>query len=232
MDIDDGGEAMNIESGTRCGANKRQAVSRIAVALGTIAAFGACDSQQQKPKVAADRAFSLTFDLVRPAAAQTADLVVPPSAISGAMQPVDEAFALFAASSGLAEVDGARLVLKTSKNAEVRGYAEKMVKDHLRSADELRKIVAPKGLALPPAPTGRHLDMVTKLSGVRPQDMDDAFLQRFGVDAHKEAISLYERHVIDGKDPQLKRYAEQTLPGLREHMSAAQKLLNASTAAR
>jgi putative membrane protein len=206
--------------------------SRAAVALGAIAAFAACDPQHQKPKVAADRVFELGFDLIGHAGAQTTDLVVPPAAISGAMQPVDEAFALFAASSGMAEVEGGRLVLKTSKSAEVRSFAEQMVKEHSRSADELRKIVAPKGLALPPGPTGRHLDMVTKLSGVRAQDVDDAFLQRFGVDAHKEAIALFERHVVDGKDPQLKRYAEHTLRTLREHMSAAQKLLNASTAGR
>jgi putative membrane protein len=223
---------MTDGSDTRCGARAGNAASRAAVALALIAAFSACDSRQQKPKVAADRPFALTFDLIAPAAAQTTDLVVPPAAISGVMQPVDEAFALFAASSGAAEVEGARLVLKTSRSADVRSFAEKMVKDHLRSADELRRIVAPKGLALPAAPTGRHLDMVTKLSGVGPQEMNDAFLKRFGVDAHKEAIALFERHVVEGKDPQLKRYAEQTLASLREHMSAAQKLLNAATGGR
>jgi putative membrane protein len=193
--------------------------------VAAIAAMAACDTKQQKPKVAA-------FDLIAPAAAQTTDLVVPPAAISGVMQPVDEAFALFAASSGLAEVEAARLVLKGSPRPEVRGYAERMAKEHGRSVEDLRKIVAPRGLTLPPGPTGRHLDMITKLSGVRPQDVGDAFLQRFGVDAHKEAIALFERHVIDGKDAQLRKFAEQSLPNLREHMSAAQKLVNAASAGR
>jgi putative membrane protein len=107
-----------------------------------------------------------------------------------------------------------------------------IVRDHTRNAEELRRIVAPRGLKLPAAPTGRHADMVTKLSGVQPQDAEAAFLQRFGVDAHKETIALFERQVVDGKDPQLKRYAEQTLKALREHMSAAQKLLHASSGSR
>jgi hypothetical protein len=38
---------------------------------------------------------------------------------------------------------------------------------------------------------------------------------------------LFERHVIDGKDPQLKRYAEHTLGALREHLTAVHKLVNA-----
>jgi putative membrane protein len=202
------------------------AARRAAAAAGLLLALGACDTREQKPKV------SVAFDLIPAAFAQQTDLVVPPAAMSGAMQPVDETFALFAASSGLAEIDGARLALKNSKNAEVREYAETIVRDHTRNAEELRRIVAPRGLKLPAAPTGRHADMVTKLAGVQPQDTETAFLQRFGVDAHKETIALFERQVVDGKDPQLKRYAEQTLKALREHLSAAQKLLHASSSSR
>ena len=166
------------------------------------------------------------------AQAQQADSVVPPAAISGAMEPVDEAFARFAASSALAAIEGARLVLKSSANPDVREYAQRIVREHGRSADELRRIVTPRGVSLPAAPTGRHADMVTKLSGTSASDRDDAFLQRFGLDAHKEAIALFERHTAEARDPQLKRYAEQTLPLLREHMAAAHKLLYAAAAGR
>jgi putative membrane protein len=204
--------------------SRRHGMQRAVVGVGVLLAFAACDPRQQKPKVG--------FELIPVAAAQQTDLVVPPAAVTGAMQPVDEAFALFAASNGLAEIDGARLVLKSSRNAEVRKYAETVVREHSRGAEELKRIVGPRGLGLPAAPTGRHADMVTKLSGVGASDIDDAFLRRFGIDAHKETISLFERHVIDGKDPQLKRYAQQTLPTLREHMAAAEKLLHGASSSR
>ena len=191
------------------------------------ALFGGCEEQrQQKPKVARD------WSLIPGALAQQADQVVPPAAISGAMQPVDEAFARFAASSGLAEMEGARLVLKTTTNADVRDYLQKLLREHTKGADDLRRIVAPRGITLPAAPTGRHADMVTKLSGVRQPELDDAFLQRFGVDAHKEAIALFERHLSEGKDAELKRYSQQMLVSLREHLSGAQKLLYAAAASR
>lgn len=195
-------------------------------ALG-VALISGCDTREQKPKVESSR-----LALVSSAAAQQVDRVVPPAAISGAMQPVDEAFVRFAASSGLAEIEGARLVLKASKNTEVRDYAQKLIREHTRDGDELRRIVSPRGLALPAAPTGRHADLVTQLSGVRPAELDEAFLQRLGIDAHKETIALFERHATEGKDPALKRYAEQTLPMLREHMSIAHKLLYAAAAGR
>ena len=81
---------------------------------------------------------------------------------------------------------------------------------------------------LPQAPTGRHADLVTKLAGVAPAERDDAFIHRFGIDAHKEAIALTERHVKEGRDPELRRYAEALLETLRGHMSAARKLAYAA----
>lgn len=195
-------------------------------ALAAAVLFSGCgDTRQQKPKVG-------MWSPISTAAAQQTDLVVPPAAMSGAMQPVDEAFVLYAASSGLAELEGARFVLKTTTSPDVRDYAQKLIRDHTRSSDELRRIVGPRGLKLPSAPTGRHADMVTKLSGVRQPELDEAFLQRFGVDAHKETIVLFERQLAEGKDTDLKRYAQQVLVTLREHMSGAQKLLYAAAASR
>jgi putative membrane protein len=180
-----------------------------------------CGGEAKTPKVA-------SFDIIGTAAAQQADRVVPPAAIAGTMVPVDEAFALFMASSSLAEIEGARLVLKSTKNAELVEFAQKLIRDHTRMGDELRRSVAPHGLKLPATPTGRHADMVTKLAGVAAPERDEAFIRRFGIDAHKEAITLVERHVGEGKDAQLKRYAEQALATLREHLSAAHKLAYAT----
>jgi putative membrane protein len=206
---------------------RRRELGGVCCVVFACALLGGCnDVRQQKPKVA------YAWSLIPNAAAQQTDQVVPPAAISGAMQPVDEAFVRFAASSGLAEMEGARLVLKTTSNADVRDYVQKLLREHIRGADDLRRIVAPRGITLPAAPTGRHADMVTKLSGVGRPELDDAFLQRFGVDGHKEAIALFERHLSEGKDAELKRYAQQTLVALREHLSGAQKLLYAAAASR
>ena len=195
--------------------------------LALVAHIAGCENRERMPKV------SLTnWSFVGAAMAQQADRVVPPAAITGALQPVDEAFARFAASSSLAEIEGARLVLKASKKSEVREYAEKLVREHMRAADALRRIAEKRGVILPSAPTGRHADLVTKLSGVAAPERDEAFLHRFGIDAHKETIALVERHLTEGKDPELRRFAEQTLPMLRDHMSAATQLLHAAAAGR
>jgi putative membrane protein len=190
--------------------------------------LAACDTREQKPKTGEPWRVSP----INAAYGQEADRVVPPSAVSGAIAKVDEAFALYAASSGLAEIEGAQLVLKATSRPEVRDYAQKITREHTKGMDSLRRIVTARGLKMPPGPTGRHADMVTKLTGLAPADRDEAFLLRFGIDAHKETIALFERHVSEGEDPELKRYAQQMLPGLREHMVAAQKLIHAASATR
>ena len=163
-----------------------------------------------------------------PVAAQQTDQVVPPAAISGVMAPVDEAFASFAASSSLAQVDGARLVLKRAQRGDVRDFAQATVRVHTQALDDLRRIAAARGFKLPPMPSGRHADMVTKLSGVAPAEVEDAFVQRFGVDAHKETIGLYERHAKEGQDPALRKHAAAAVESLRERMASAQKLVHAA----
>lgn len=167
-----------------------------------------------------------------PALAQQADRVVAPAAPSGAVAPVDEAFALFAASSSLAQVEGARLALKSAQRSDVRDFAQTTVRVHTQALDELRRIAAARGFKLPPAATGRHADMVTKLSGVAAGEVEDAFVQRFGVDAHKETIGLYERHSKEGQDPALRKHAIAAVESFRERMAAAQKLVHAAGATR
>lgn len=196
-----------------------------AAAAATIVSIAACDTREPKPKVAAALGISSAH-------AQQSDLVVPPEAITGAMAPVDEAFARFAASGNVAQVEAARLVLKATRSEDVRGYAQRIMRDHTHGAEQLSRIVKAHGLKLAPAPTGRHADMVTKLSGVTARDLDEAFLQRFGRDAHKEAIALYERQIAEGRNSALKRYAESTLPLLREHLAAANKLLHDASGTR
>jgi putative membrane protein len=166
------------------------------------------------------------------ASAQQSDRVVPPAASSSAMAPVDETFALYASSASLAQIEGANLVLKHAQRAESREFAQTVLRANTQMLDEVRRIAAARALKIPPAPTGRHADMVTKLSGVAGPDVEDAFLQRFGVDAHKETIALYERHAKEGREAALRKHAQTELAALRERMTVAQKLLDGARAAR
>jgi putative membrane protein len=44
------------------------------------------------------------------------------------------------------------------------------------------------------------------------------------VDAHKDAVDLFERYAESGDNPDLKSWAGQTLPALKHHLEMAQNL--------
>ena len=44
------------------------------------------------------------------------------------------------------------------------------------------------------------------------------------VDAHKDAVSLFQRYAKGGDNPDLKDWAGKTLPALQHHLEMAQNL--------
>ena len=40
------------------------------------------------------------------------------------------------------------------------------------------------------------------------------------VSGHRETVQLFEKYVLTGKDPDVKSFAQQTLPVLKEHLTA------------
>jgi putative membrane protein len=68
-------------------------------------------------------------------------------------------------------------------------------------------------------------DSREKLKSLSGQEFDHVFVSRMLQD-HKEAIEIYERAVQNLQDRELKQFAQDTLPKLREHHSKAQELAN------
>jgi len=87
-------------------------------------------------------------------------------------------------------------------------------------------------MALPSGPEGkdrRDLDRLKSLSG---SELDRAYLDSFGVPAHRKTIALFERESRNGQDQELKQFAAQTLPKLREHLRLAQETKPGSRSSR
>ena len=49
-------------------------------------------------------------------------------------------------------------------------------------------------------------------------------MREVGIKAHEKDIKLFEKASKDVKDAELKAFVDKTLPQLREHLAAAQKL--------
>lgn len=66
----------------------------------------------------------------------------------------------------------------------------------------------------------KHRQSIDKLSKLSGADFDREYMRQ-QLKAHEKAISLFERQANKGKDTELKTFASNTLPTLREHQQMA-----------
>lgn len=144
-----------------------------------------------------------------------------PSTSSAATQQkvpaADRTFAAKAAAAGTAEIADAQIALKNSSRQDVKDFAQRMVADHTKAADQLKLVAAGEGITLPSGETAadqKETDALQKLNGA-------SFDRRYIRDqrqAHRQAVALFTRESKNGKDSQLKSFAGQTLPVLQDHL--------------
>jgi putative membrane protein len=110
-------------------------------------------------------------------------------------------------------------------NAGEKSFATTMVTDHTKTSTELKGLVSSGKVKaeLPAALDAAHQKKLDKLKGETGKDFSSDF-DSMQVDAHKDAVSLFERYAKGGDNPALKAFATKTLPHLREHLKMAQDL--------
>lgn len=151
----------------------------------------------------------------------------PPSstaAQTAAPSPEDSSFVTAAAASGRAEAEAGRVMASRAADPQVRAFADQLDKDHTDANNTLERIAMEKGIALPQGmqPAARaHIDELKTLSGA---EADAAFLRHFGTTAHEDTIALFERQASSGQIPELRQFAADMAPKLREHLRLARQL--------
>jgi len=165
------------------------------------------------------------------AAAQSAQSAPKPDPADSAasitkLNSEDRGFLTRAAESGYLEVDGSKLALKKSQNAKVKQFAQKMVDDHTRVGQQLQALAKQKGFETPKEPS---LVQSAKLKALdlRSDGFDEAYSDEIGVAAHEDAVELFDKATKESNDPDLKRFAADTLPALKRHLQEARALQKA-----
>jgi putative membrane protein len=72
--------------------------------------------------------------------------------------------------------------------------------------------------------------MMDQLSHLNGPEFDRE-VQQHAVKAHEKAIKLFQNEAVAGQDPDLKAFAQKTLPVLQQHLAMARQL-NAGTTIR
>jgi putative membrane protein len=136
----------------------------------------------------------------------------------------DRKFIEEAANSGMFEVQVSQLAASKATDANVKSFASMLVDQHTAANNELVKIANARGVELPAAPKRALRRDTEKLGKKSGAEFDRDFVREVGIKAHEKDIKLFEKASKDVKDAELKGFVDKTLPVLREHLAAAEKL--------
>ncbi|HMN84319.1 MAG TPA: DUF4142 domain-containing protein [Burkholderiaceae bacterium] len=140
--------------------------------------------------------------------------------------PQDKSFVHKAAIGSLAEVEMGRIAQQQAASDDVKTFAGRMIDEHTRTGEQLAQLATTAGAPMPTELDRGARDDVQKLSRLSGEQFDKAYLKRM-VSEHKKTIAMFEKQARSGKDPNLKAFAEQTLPILRSHREMALQIVEA-----
>lgn len=105
--------------------------------------------------------------------------------------------------------------------ATVKRFADRMVADHTRLDDQMKSLAATKNIDLPTSVSIKD-EASYKMLEVRGADsFDKAYIQDMIKD-HRDDIAAFRKEADSGSDPDIKAWASQALPILREHLRLAE----------
>ena len=133
----------------------------------------------------------------------------------------EERFMKEAASGGLMEVELGKVAAEKGSHQRVKEFGKRMQTDHSKANAQLKKIASSKGVELPTEPSGEHKSTMEKLTKLSGAEFDREYMEAM-VDDHKEDIEKFQTQADKGKDPELKKFASESLPILKKHLELAQ----------
>jgi len=135
----------------------------------------------------------------------------------------DTDFVREAGQAGLAEVRMGELAQQNAQNQQLKDFGQRIVTDHQKANEELMRIAGQKGFQMPSTMSQHDQGMLDRLSAMNGAEFDRA-CGHHAVEAHQKAIRLFETEAQSGQDQDLKAFAQNTLPTLREHLRMARDL--------
>ena len=168
---------------------------------------------------------------VLPMAACTGNTVNPmaatvpqPAAAAPTVNPVDQQFAMQAAASDQFEVQSSQIALQKARSRRVRAFAQHMIDAHTKTTQQLTQVASAKGMAMQPALEPQQQQMLSDLQGMNAGPAFDRAYLHDQVAGHAATETLFKNETANDQDPEIKAFAQQTLPAIQDHLRDARRL--------
>jgi putative membrane protein len=132
-------------------------------------------------------------------------------------------FVTTAARNNQLEIELGQLAAQKASNEQVQELGQKMVQHHRQATEKLTSIASKKNIEVPQTLSEQQRDEVAQFRELSGSEFDRRYTSRL-VDEHKKDIQRFEQQANQGSDPEIREFARNTLPTLREHLQEAQQL--------
>ena len=140
--------------------------------------------------------------------------------MAAASRAADQQFVQKAYGINQAEITLGQMAERKGASEEVRAYGARMVADHTKGLTELKAAAAKDKVPVPSTLTPEQQKLEDELSGLSGGQFDDVYMKHM-VAGHGAAIDVFAQEIALGTSPALRKYAEEMLPTLESHESAA-----------
>jgi putative membrane protein len=139
------------------------------------------------------------------------------------LNSADRNFVMEAAMGGMMEVELGRMAAQMGMSDGVKQFGQRMVDDHSKANSELMSVAEKKGITLPTELDQKHKDKLAKMQKMKGAEFDNAYLKDMLSD-HEKDVAMFEKESMKGGDADVKMFASNTLPTLREHLEQVRSL--------
>jgi putative membrane protein len=125
-------------------------------------------------------------------------------------------FIIMASIGNLLEISSGRLAAQKAIRPDIKSFGNMMVSDHTQTQQKLMQLSKNKGYQIPPEATG---GVMADLKLKNATDAFDRLYVHAMVVDHRSTVQMFEKYALTGKDPDVKAFAQQTLPTLKQHLA-------------
>ena len=141
---------------------------------------------------------------------------------AGKPTAAEKMFMKKAADGGMTEVELGRLAAEKGGSDEVKDFGNQMVKDHSKINDNLKEVAGKMNVTLPDKVSAKHHATIEKMAGMSGAAFDKAYVPAMVKD-HEMDIAEFEKADKTVKNPDLKKFIEDSIPMMKDHLEKIKK---------
>ena len=152
----------------------------------------------------------------------TAAIAVVSPAFAQAMSPSE--YVAAAGAGDLYERTSSKIVLDSTRNAQLRNFAQMMIEQHTQStADVVRAAKQARLTPKPPKLNAAQQRMIAQLRAASGTARDAAYIAQQKT-AHDQALAIHSSYATNGTAAPLKAAAAKITPVVQQHIAMLQRM--------